>query len=413
MARNVLLYSWLLSPLVFFFAYTYSDAPNQIFWGYTLTLFGLVASLVISRQVFASGIGELLALITMYFMAFYMVSFWEEFPGTTIEYGKFELIYIIVAINGFVIGRNLPQNKVVTLQSALAVILILITIAQMALDSDQIRYGYGLQLMLCLPAAMVLRQYLIVVIGLIIMLASFHKTSLVSALLSLTVITLLSKEHTLRPHVKFINASIIILSIVVGLTVAAFYLQEILYTVSRFLPEGSVALMDVKVDADGVDPAREYVTLSTLMLLPEYFIRGMGFMNFYIWSGAEVGEYDVNRFGQVIVGVNIHNSYMTWLLEGGLLVSGVVVVMLYRTIKKAFALYSYESSSLIGVVVLSWCVAVLASAAFHQLHSSIQLWGTIGMIFGYHAQFFHERPFAMNNAKTGIVLAPEALATNP
>src|SRR5215831_9516689 len=153
MGRNVFLYSWLSSPLVFFFAYTYSDAPNQIFWGYTLTLFFLAASLVTSGQVLVSGISELLALIAMYFLAFYVVSFWEEFPGTTIEYGKFELIYIIVAINSFVIGRNLPQGKVISLQSALALILILITIAQMALDSDQIRYGYGLQLMLCLPAA--------------------------------------------------------------------------------------------------------------------------------------------------------------------------------------------------------------------------------------------------------------------
>jgi len=404
MGRNVFLYSWVATPLVFFFAYTYSEAPNQIFFAYALLLFSLAISLSISNQLVASGIGELLALIAGYFLAFYVVSFWEEFPGTTIEYGKFELIYIIVAINSFLIGRNLLQDKVVSLQSYLAVILVLITIAQMALDSEQKRYGYGLQLMLCLPAAMLFRQYVIVVIGILVMLASLHKTSLVAALLSLVVIALFSKKRTVKPDNAFINASILALSIVIGLIVAAVFLQEILPTVARFLPEGSITIMDVNVESEGFDPAREYVTLRTLMLLPEYFVRGMGFMNFYIWSGPEVGEYEVNRFGQVVIGVNIHNSYMTWLLEGGLLVSFAVIILLYRTLKKALLLYSNDSSSPIGVVIISWCVAILVSAAFHQLHSSIQFWGTIGITFGYYAQFFHERHLAM---KTQATLPPE------
>jgi len=411
MARNVFLYSWVATPLVFFFAFTYSEAPNQIFWGYTFALFSLAISLSITNQLVTSGIGELLALMAGYFLAFYVVSFWEEFPGTTLDYGKFELIYIVVAINSFVIGRNLQQERVIGLQAGLAVILILITVVQLILDSEQIRYGYGLQMMLCLPAAMVLRQYLIVVIGLIVMLASLHKTSLVAAVLSIIVIAFFSKKSMARPHSAFFNASILTLSIIIGLTVGGFFLQEILPTVARFFPEGSITIMDINVESEGADPAREYVTLKTLMLLPEYFVRGMGFMNFYIWSGPEVGEYEVNRFGQVIVGVNIHNSYMTWLLEGGLLVSFTVIVLLYRTLKKAFALYSNNSSSSIGVLALAWCVAVLTSAAFHQMHSSIQLWGTIGITFGYYVQFFHERQLSVNSMNGRVGLAPEGLLT--
>jgi hypothetical protein len=98
-------------------------------------------------------------------------------------------------------------------------------------------------------------------------------------------------------------------------------------------------------------------------------------------------------------------------LEGGLLVSFTVIVLLYRTLKKAFALYSNNSSSSIGVLALAWCVAVLTSAAFHQMHSSIQLWGTIGITFGYYVQFFHERQLSVNSMNGRVGLAPEGLLT--
>ena len=405
MARQVFLYMWLAATLVYFVASTYSDYPNQFHWVYNCSIFIFSLMLLFQRNLFASGIGELLLIIFLYFFAFYLVSFWERFPGTTVEHGIFELINILIAIAAFMVGRNFDEEEIIKAYARLGWVIVIITALQLALDEDQIRYGYGIQLMLCLPAAVLLRQYVLISCGIVIMLASFHKTTLVAAILSLAVAYLLKANRTTflsnvtenSSHYSlaskrdpFLEGAVLIFAIVVGIGVTAYYVNEVLWTIARFMPEGSFSVLGVTMDAEEVDPSREFVTASALTLLGDYFPQGMGYMNFYVLSGPEAGVY-LNRLEREVSGVNIHNSYLTWSLEGGILVASAVIVGAYRAAHKISFIKDNTRLGNIGVLFLSWCVALCFTAAFHQVHSTMQFWSTIGIIFGFYAQLWNER----------------------
>jgi hypothetical protein len=399
-ARKAFLYFWIASTLVSFFASTYSEFPNQIHWAYNASVFGMALVLLANRTFTLSGMREMLSLIFFYFSAFYVVSFWELFPGTTIEHGKFELINIIIAICGFIVGRNYEQRDMMMAYTYLAFVILLITALQLALDEEQIRYGYGIQLMLCLPAALLLKKYLLISCGLVFMLASHHKTPLVATVLVLTIVYLCSrngKDNISVPSFEdeasskklkqepYLDASMAILSVIIGLVIFAINFDEILLTVARFLPEGSFNILGVTVEAEEVDASREYLVLNTVLLLPDYFIQGMGYMNFYVWSGPDTGVY-LSRLDREVAGTNIHNSYMTWALEGGILVMSVVVLMVYRTARQIWRILTSKSSRAVGLLLLSSFTALMFTAAFHQVHSTMQFWASIGLIFGYAEQ---------------------------
>jgi O-antigen ligase len=164
----------------------------------------------------------------------------------------------------------------------------------------------------------------------------------------------------------------------------------------RFLPEGSYTLLGIQVVGEGADTTRELVTAAALDLLSQYGLQGMGYMNFMEFLGLQTG-YSDTRLGYAFFGTNLHNSYLTWLLEGGALVSSVVMILFLRTWKRMRWVLRYERN--FGILALSWAGASALLAAFHQLHGMMQFWGSIGMIFGVYSRSYARSNVAMASAK--------------
>jgi hypothetical protein len=393
-------YAWLASHLVFWYAYVYSAFPNQIHWAYTFGLLALAVALVRASSPLAllfpgrksnpHGLRELLFLMAVYFGAFYVVSFWELFPGTTVTYGKFELINVVVAISGYVLGRISNQHELLKVHYHLGVVLVAGTLTQLALDPNLLRYGYGAQLMLCLPAAMLLRKYWLVMIGIAVVFSSQHKTYLVSAILALSIVGLFARRTadvrvSSRSPVPYLRAANGILALGLCVVVAILLAPRFVATVARFLPdEASIELLGIRAASEGTDRVRDYASERSLDFLSQHFVGGMGYMNFFVSTGLESNLTNTSRLGREETGVNLHSSYMTWIVEGGLLVVTAVLLLFYRLWKRISWLARNASSRNVGVLAIGWCVALLLLGAYHQLHSTPQFWGTIGIIFGYY-----------------------------
>lgn len=362
------------SALTYWYAYGYSPAPTQIYWVYTALVFMFAVGGFTAHTPIALLLGkrdralwELTFLIGLYFSAFYVVSFWEHFPGTTTRYGLFEIINILVAMNFFVLARACDSTTVLRGLSWLAIALVGLTIVQLMLDDTVTRYGHGQQLMLSLPAAYLLGRRWLVTFGLLVMLASQHRAPLAGAMLAVAVAAFWGRPWSARRTWFSLAASVTLFAI--GIGVALVLAEDTHATLARLLYE-----------EEGV--TRVFITGRSLGLLQEHFPVGIGYMNFLMLTGYEIDHTIITRFGDEVVGVNLHNSYMTWMLEGGLLVTVVVLYILYRAwVRVRVAL---DDDRNMGVLFVAWATALLFLGAFHQLHSTMQFWGTLGFIFGFN-----------------------------
>lgn len=392
--KRLFLWAWGASHLLYFWAFTYTFVPNQIHFAYTGALlllgwaiFPSFAPVHLDRK--RRGAIELAALVGLYIVALWVVSIGEAIPGTAAPYFRFETIHMAVALNAYLVGRIVSQRQLFTLHGAIGLALMAATILQLTLDRDQVRYGYGVQMMLCIPAMLLLGWRWAAVGALLVVLASLHKTSLACALLAATVVYWKGQMPPATGN-RYVRAALPLFASVLVAAALTYLLPMIGSTVERLLPEG---LEIYGLVGERTDAVRSRVYDLSFDLLPDYWPWGMGYMNFYaLTEGESTAIYDFDRFGEAVYGINLHNSYMTWALEGGLLVCLVVVVMFWRAGSRVRWIWKRERH--VGVLLIAWCAAALLLGWFHQLHSTVQFWSILGVIFGYRDQLAASLPLA-------------------
>lgn len=385
--KNLFLALWAASHLVYFYAFVYSDMPNQIHFAFTGLVFlvGMVG--LIRYSPFGLGASQrggmaLMGLVLLYIASLWVVSLWEMFPGTAAPYFKFEMIHLAVAANAYLVGRIATQRQLLTTHAVLGLALMVVTVAQILTDPDQPRYGYGIQTMLCVSAMLMLGWRWMTAAGLLVILASMHKTTLGCALLGVLVI-LWKADIPAQKGNRYVRAILqpLLATVIVGCAVV--YLMPYMgSTLERLLPED---MYFNGLVGERSDPQREYIHNLSVSLLPEHWISGMGYMNFFALTESEATViYQIDRFGESTYGTNLHNSYMTWALEGGLLVCSIVALIFWRAGGRLRFIWNDDRN--MGVLLAAWCAAALLFGWFHQLHSSVQFWSILGIIFGYRDQ---------------------------
>lgn len=401
-ARYTFVALWIGWHLAFWLGTTYTDYSNQINWlfAFGLLAFGCLvvpassplALLLYEHASKVRGLLTLWGLIALYLIAFYAVSLWELFPGTTVVWGKFELVHFAVAAVFYMLGRAFDERSILVALHVLGVVIVAATVIQLGLDHEENRrYGYGWQLMLCLPASVLLRKYWFVAAAFLVMLASRHKAALACAALSVGitfVFASLPKERvTSIAYLTRASAAVVAVlgSVLLLLVYPDKATEAFAPAIERFLDEDAgLEVFGVEIRGEGPDPARELVTARSVELLRESLPQGMGYMNFATLIGDETGALSTLVGGREFYGINLHNSYMTWVLEGGVLVSCVVLLLFWRTWARISWLRRNPATYNFGILFIAWAAACLLLAGFHQLHAIMQFWGTLGLIYGYY-----------------------------
>lgn len=351
------------------YAYSYSGLPNQIFWLYVL-LFAAFATAVVlirSKTALATAV-ELVSLQLLYIGAFWVVSWWELIPGTSARHLPFHSMDWLLLLAFVAIGYRLTVAQVVDVHQRLAWLVIAYTVGQAWLTPDASRLGLGPLSMFLAVLLVAYRRTVTASCLAMAMLASSHTTPVAAGLAGVIVYTLaFYRGRVLKALLA--QRRLIISVTAIGLIAAAVSWDRIQATLARLSEQ---------------DPFRAYISENSWRMLSEHGLRGIGYMNFYAWSGIDTGYRGEGRTGAAIEGFNIHNSFMTWALEGGAIVSLVVAVLIWLTIRRARRISTRDAR--LGALLHGWFAVCFVFALFHQLHTAVQFWATIGLIWGMHAR---------------------------
>jgi hypothetical protein len=351
------------------YAFKYSPYPNQIFWLYVL-LFCLTTYGTFHRSRIAyEECRKIVLVFALYICAFYVVSFWELIPGVSIRALPTYSLNGMLLVAGFAVGHRLSRNQLFQSFEIIAWLVVFFTVGQWVLEPSTSRFGDNPTAMVVLPFVVASRKSLVSVCLVVTLLGSQSLTSTIASLLGvITYVWLFYRGDIFR--FVHLNLKLIVSFLTIG-TVGAYLAKDYVYnSLERFQTH--------------YDPARNFITENSKQMLMDSNGIGIGYMNFYGWTSLSGRFRDVGRTGVVINGVNLHNSFMTWALEGGVLVCLSVVLMFVLTFRRIRLVSAFDQS--LGALFLSWCTAFGIYALYHQTHSLMQFWLCIGLIWGWSAK---------------------------
>ena len=368
---SILGFLWVGLYAVYVYAYNFTIMPNQIFWSYVLIFFIYSAITLLKKKALFEALKPVVA-YWIYLAAFYIVSYWELVPGTSVRHLPFHSLEWLVIFAFFAIGYQLSVVKQCRVYVVMAKLIVLWTALQFFLFPDVPRFGYGSLAMLLLPLLLAYRQFWTFALLLLFMFGSAHVTPLVAggaaSLVYLLVFYRFNLLEAVRQHLRLLVIFLFVMAAALPVLWA-----KVVNTLNR--------LMSIDGSLVGQDWLREYIIENSWRMLVETKGLGIGYMNFYAWSGLDTGYSHVTRTGSIIEGFNIHNTFMTWALEGGVLVILSVVFLGYLTSKRIRLIYKNDRKY--GAVLVGMIAAFLVFAMAHQLHMLTQFWAFIGLVWGY------------------------------
>lgn len=336
-----------------------------------------------------------------YFALLWIGSKWAKYPAETTRWALIDSIEIVVFALFVLAGLNSPGRAI-----ALAVVSVVIPAGLMAsfeylLNPYASRLaGYSLVLLPLIVAFAFSGVHLswrkwpwALGMGMagVLLLVGRSRAPLAAALLVAAFSLMFFGKGALDRIRKGLAA--ILVMIIIALVLAAIprtrpMVMTTFFRLTQLLPPGSVpfggeaAITALENEIKGTHYVRQTMPRAeggirkeirdfSHRLLRENFPAGIGYMNFV-----------PHFYERTAMTVSLHNMYMTWLLEGG------VVVALYVFVFGALLLFGIVRSlrrdetledRAYGIALLLSAGAVLFVGGFHQLHQSPALWAMAGL----------------------------------
>ncbi|MCX7144230.1 MAG: hypothetical protein NT123_24980 [Proteobacteria bacterium] len=377
---------WLLSPLVSFVAGRYSEYPNQIYYIYKLFL--VIAAALVFRDFVKITIVQLkwqlfviayaVALIAA---SYFGVSFETSVSEYLVLYQPLSMFDFFVA---FVAGYKFHERKLFSYFYSIGVILFVYSVIDMLANPDKSRYITSLDLPMVIPVAIILGKTLFAIILVAIAFASIKKTIVFIAVLS----------FGLSWWYKYRNSKIISRDFATGDNHGTWHsvlarMAVVVCVLALFIVIASnfQSTIDRLLLTDEEDTVRSLIQLTSFQLLSEYFPRGIGFGGFSFITRDDIPYPLLDQRGNLTQGANLHNSFMTWALEGGLPVLLVVCAMffaMYRTIR---SFWRHKETTILAFVLSVWLLQGVIFGLVQQWHSASTFWMLFGYAFGCRERY--------------------------
>jgi hypothetical protein len=386
-SRSALPLMWACLWVIHVYSYNFSSFANQIFYLYTaaLALFGVVW--LNSKRAF-SALFRLVAVFLLHVSSFLVVSSWELIPGTTLRHLPFYFLNVLLLVASFPLGCRLDRENQLRVFESLAWAVVVWTAVQIFLWPELTRFGYGPLSMVLLPILVALRRPAPAAALFTMMLFSNHVTPLVAGSVAISVSVFLAYEIRSRRFFKNLATTVI------GMVTLGLMLFPLM---QPYLESTFKRIMAVNFGLIGTDVTRSYIVDRSWELLTASNGLGIGYMNFYAWSGIDSGYVYETDSGHTVEGFNLHNSFMTWGLEGGVLVILTLVFFFLFFLRRVRYIYSRDRQY--GSAIYGVLAAFFVFALSHQLHMAPQFWAVIGLVSGYahqlnygHVEFPGSRP---------------------
>ena len=183
---------------------------------------------------------------------------------------------------------------------------------------------------------------------------------------------------------KFVT---VLVPAVLVLTITFLVFQPLRLNVAKTIARTTyqdVMVSDQVIEAERPDLIRWTIYYDALSLYETNWLFGIGYMNFMPWFGDMYNFESETAGGKEIIGMNLHSTFQTLALEGGLPCVGIVTFLLWkyfsilrRRIKqsKIYLEKLYYKMFIIGMICL------LVEGMFHQIHQTPMLFMFLGIVY--------------------------------
>lgn len=330
--------------------------------------------------------------ILIYYLYLLLTAMWAEYPDITIWYSLTESIYIIIFALFYLLSMNFKPDRIINFFVNLMPPTILIYLIIYIIDPEAGRLGgYTLVflpfvLLFCtlrLIQSFSIRNVVFITAGLLMLVMGKSRTPLLIIGLGLLLIFVtITKRWRTRRKLVAVFMSIVLVLIIAFLSFQPIRLS-VATTISRIIYQ-DVVVGDQVIEAEKPDALRWSIYDNARSLYKTNWLLGMGYMNFMPWYGDMYNYSFMTAKGKEIRGMNLHNVYQTWALEGGLPCLGIVTLLLWKYFNilrrrirqsKNDLERSYCKLFVIGMVCL------LVEGLFHQIHQAPVFFIFLGIVY--------------------------------
>lgn len=374
--KNVFVFLWSITPLIDLFANT-TNFPNQIVVIYSFCIFVLgILILPVSFNFFVKLI-KWLSLPIIYVISFIIISFISPNFDNSV---RNNLLYLPLGlfnfINWFFIGYFFHESlflKYLCIAVFVYSVLSIVFALTGAIDPDLTRIISGLDIPLAIVSAFYLEDFFILNLLMVFTFVSIQKTVIITSLFGYIFAKIYFIRNTLKKVFLMKKIQFFFISALIILPFLYYLLPFVSSTIGRF--------------TEGEDLIRLQIFTLAFELLNENFPMGIGYNNFMVLSRDSIPYSTFTLSGEQIDGVALHNSFLHFALEGGLLILCIVLLLFYFYVKCALKLNLIVPGSNIGRLLLVFLVVVSLFGLVHQFHGTRYFWGVFALCFSIYERY--------------------------
>lgn len=350
-----------------------------LWYAAVLALFVLLIPL---RKSFLMGLANRAFIPALYVFTFIVVSY---FGANFAESQKYRVLWLPLMLIDFMawycVGYYVKERlfmryfTVATCVFGLVSIIIAeLTYQERILSGPDVAFAIG-------PAVMLSSKTMAVMLMLLSM-ASLKKTIVVCSGAALVYAYVFNKFSRYRwpkepsrfrvigipPVIKWIAGSLITLAALLWLGFQIAPHMEATFT--RIASEG------------GEDALRLIAIVHFVDLLPQYFPQGSGYYTFGFLTADFIEFTTVTNSGDILYGMSLHNSYMHFLLEGGLVIVLIVFVMYWAYFRTIRRLRQWPDAFPLSRILMSWMIVAVIFGMLNQFHATQYFLGMFGYASG-------------------------------
>jgi hypothetical protein len=253
-------------------------------------------------------------------------------------------------------------------------------------DPELTRVISGVDLSLAIPLSILNGDILFSGIIFALSLFSIKKTVVLGVLIGYIAVQFYSKKFNFNSFQNFNKVAGSIKKIRKSKIISAFLLMFLSgLLIILFTP---FLIATVYRFGDNTDAIRMSIAAEFIDALFTHFPNGTGYYTFGYLTGDIIQYSSTMANGDVLTdGVTLHNSFMHFALEGGLLIL-IIVFLLYRSYFKTIKFFlKWPETKYLGIVFVCWFIVTFFYGLFQQYHASRYFLGIFGLAFGVYEKF--------------------------
>jgi hypothetical protein len=362
-------------------------------WYITTACVCVVAALFLLTGILkAHGLVRSSGFIIIYYLYLLLTAMWAEYPDVTIWYVLTESINIIIFALFYLLSMNFEPDRIINFFVNLLLPAILIYLITYMIDPEAQRLGgYVLVflpfvLLFCtmrLIQSFSIRHLVFIAACLLMLVASMSRAPLLIAGLGLLLMYVTITKHW-STRCKLVA---VFMSTGFVLIIAFLLFQPIRLIVAKAIVRityQDMVVDDEIIEAEMPDTLRWSIYDDAVMLYKDKWLFGMGYMNFMPWHGDMYNFSLTDVRGKETVGMNLHNTFQTWALEGGLPCLGIATLLLWKyfsilrkRIRQSKNVLEKSYYKLFVIVM----ICLLVQGVFHQIHQAPIFYIFLGIVY--------------------------------